>query len=125
MVRDGEWLHADGTTLGADNGIGVAAMLALMEKEDEKANQLFDEYMETVGKLRKTHRMSGKSAPNIQEKKIYAMKRAAGTVGAARGEAWLARADEAMDSMVRKSLEMRVVVLLLPNVWPFNRGSNS
>jgi dipeptidase D len=29
--RDGEWLKAQGTTLGADNGIGVAAMLALME----------------------------------------------------------------------------------------------
>lgn len=33
-VRDGEYLTADGTTLGADNGIGVAAMLAIMEAED-------------------------------------------------------------------------------------------
>lgn len=32
-VRDGDWLMADGTTLGADNGIGVAAMLALIEAE--------------------------------------------------------------------------------------------
>ncbi|MDX1674586.1 MAG: beta-Ala-His dipeptidase, partial [Longimicrobiales bacterium] len=29
-----EWLTARGTTLGADNGIGVAAMLALMESDD-------------------------------------------------------------------------------------------
>ena len=36
-------------------------------------------------------------------------------------EVWLARAGEAMDSVVRKSLEMRVVALLLPNVWPLNR----
>lgn len=28
---DGEWLYANGTTLGADNGIGVATMLAIME----------------------------------------------------------------------------------------------
>ncbi|MBN1772317.1 MAG: aminoacyl-histidine dipeptidase [Deltaproteobacteria bacterium] len=28
---DGEWVRADGTTLGADNGIGVAAALALMD----------------------------------------------------------------------------------------------
>ncbi|MCX8044248.1 MAG: beta-Ala-His dipeptidase [Desulfobacterota bacterium] len=28
-IRKGEWLTADGTTLGADNGIGVAAALAL------------------------------------------------------------------------------------------------
>lgn len=27
-IVDGEWLHADGTTLGADNGIGMAAALA-------------------------------------------------------------------------------------------------
>ena len=29
-IVDGEWIHADGTTLGADNGIGVAASLAVM-----------------------------------------------------------------------------------------------
>ena len=31
LVRDGDWLAADGTTLGADNGIGIAAMMALAE----------------------------------------------------------------------------------------------
>ena len=31
---DGEWLTADGTTLGADNGIGLAAMLSVMESND-------------------------------------------------------------------------------------------
>ena len=29
LVRDGDWIRADGTTLGADNGIGVAAALAV------------------------------------------------------------------------------------------------
>jgi dipeptidase D len=33
-VVEGEYLTADGTTLGSDNGIGVAAMLALMEADD-------------------------------------------------------------------------------------------
>ena len=33
LVVDGDWLKADGTTLGADNGIGVAAALAVMESE--------------------------------------------------------------------------------------------
>jgi len=33
-VLEGEYLTADGTTLGSDNGIGVAAMLALMEAAD-------------------------------------------------------------------------------------------
>jgi dipeptidase D len=31
--RDGDWLYATGTTLGSDNGIGVAAMLALATEE--------------------------------------------------------------------------------------------
>ena len=30
LRRDGDWLRAEGTTLGADNGIAVAAMLALL-----------------------------------------------------------------------------------------------
>lgn len=31
LIRSGDWISAQETTLGADNGIGVAAMLALME----------------------------------------------------------------------------------------------
>jgi dipeptidase D len=31
LVRREDWLYADGTTLGADNGVGVAAALAVME----------------------------------------------------------------------------------------------
>lgn len=34
LVRDGDTLRADGTTLGADNGIGVAAALAVLESDD-------------------------------------------------------------------------------------------
>lgn len=33
-IIDGEWVRADGTTLGADNGIGVAASLAVMIDKD-------------------------------------------------------------------------------------------
>ena len=33
LIREGDWLRADQTTLGADNGIGVALMLALVESE--------------------------------------------------------------------------------------------
>ena len=33
-VLDGEYLRAEGTTLGSDNGIGVATMLAIMEATD-------------------------------------------------------------------------------------------
>ena len=31
VVRDGDWVLADGTTLGADNGIGVAAAMAVAD----------------------------------------------------------------------------------------------
>src|SRR5271169_573287 len=34
VVRNGDWLKADGTTLGSDNGVGVAAALAVMESTD-------------------------------------------------------------------------------------------
>ena len=33
-IIDGEWVHADGTTLGADNGIGMAAGLATLIDKD-------------------------------------------------------------------------------------------
>jgi dipeptidase D len=34
VIRDGDWLKADGTTLGSDNGVGVAAALAVLESND-------------------------------------------------------------------------------------------
>lgn len=34
VARDGDWVKAVGTTLGADNGIGVAAALTVMESKD-------------------------------------------------------------------------------------------
>ncbi len=34
MKINGEWIEADGTTLGADNGIGVAAALAVLDEQD-------------------------------------------------------------------------------------------
>ena len=33
LVRDGDWLTADGTTLGADDGVAIAAMMTLVEDE--------------------------------------------------------------------------------------------
>jgi dipeptidase D len=34
VVRDGGWLRAEGTTLGADDGVAIAAMLAFAEAHD-------------------------------------------------------------------------------------------
>ncbi|WP_340076911.1 aminoacyl-histidine dipeptidase [Leptobacterium sp. I13] len=34
MVIDGDWVKAKGTTLGADNGMGVAAIMAILESND-------------------------------------------------------------------------------------------
>ncbi|MEE8595110.1 MAG: aminoacyl-histidine dipeptidase [Gemmatimonadota bacterium] len=45
-VKDGAYLKADGTTLGSDNGIGVAAMLALMEDQEAEHGPL--EFLFTV-----------------------------------------------------------------------------
>ena len=35
---------------------------------------------------------------------------------------WCERAERAMDRVVRKSIEMRGVAILTPNVWPLNRS---
>lgn len=37
---DGDWLKAEGTTLGADNGIGVAAAMAVLADKDMKHGQI-------------------------------------------------------------------------------------
>ena len=34
MYIDGDWVTADGTTLGADNGLGVAAIMSILESKD-------------------------------------------------------------------------------------------
>ncbi|MBL8079519.1 MAG: aminoacyl-histidine dipeptidase [Anaerolineales bacterium] len=36
LIRDGDWIKADRTTLGADNGIAIALMMALVEDETVK-----------------------------------------------------------------------------------------
>jgi dipeptidase D len=46
LEKDGDWLKADGTTLGADNGIGVAAALAVLESGDLKHGPL--EFLFTI-----------------------------------------------------------------------------
>ncbi len=34
MIVDGDWVRANGTTLGADNGIGVAVIMAILQSTD-------------------------------------------------------------------------------------------
>ncbi|PQJ69585.1 MULTISPECIES: aminoacyl-histidine dipeptidase [Polaribacter] len=34
MLVDGDWVTADGTTLGADNGLGVAAIMSILSSDD-------------------------------------------------------------------------------------------
>jgi dipeptidase D len=40
LVRDGDWIKADGTTLGADNGIGAAVGLAFLEDKSSEHGPL-------------------------------------------------------------------------------------
>jgi dipeptidase D len=40
LIRDGDWLKADGTTLGADDGVAIAAMMALAEDDSIDHGQL-------------------------------------------------------------------------------------
>ncbi len=36
LIHDGDWIRANGTTLGADNGIGIALMISIVEDEAVK-----------------------------------------------------------------------------------------
>ena len=36
MIIDGDWVKAEGTTLGADNGLGVAAIMSILASKDVK-----------------------------------------------------------------------------------------
>ncbi|MBW2029977.1 MAG: beta-Ala-His dipeptidase [Deltaproteobacteria bacterium] len=47
ITRNGNWIQASGTTLGADNGVGVAMSLALMEAKEYLHGPL--EFLFTVG----------------------------------------------------------------------------
>ena len=40
LYKDGDYIRANGTTLGADNGIGVAQILALLDSQDMKTPKL-------------------------------------------------------------------------------------
>ena len=40
MFVDGDWVRAKGTTLGADNGIGVASIMAILESTEIPHPQL-------------------------------------------------------------------------------------
>lgn len=40
IIREGDWIRADGTTLGADNGIAIALMMSIVENETVKHPRL-------------------------------------------------------------------------------------
>ncbi len=58
---DGEWVKADGTTLGADNGMGMAAILAVLESDD----------ISTPTSAEPWSRASSRRRPNRNERKPF------------------------------------------------------
>ena len=62
---DGDWVTADGTTLGADNGLGVAAALAVMED-----NELPHGYLEALFTVDEEAGMTG--AQNLKAGELKA-----------------------------------------------------
>ena len=45
LIREGDWIKANGTTLGADNGIGIALMMSLVEDEYGKTSASLSYYL--------------------------------------------------------------------------------
>ena len=64
IVEDEEWMHADGTTLGADNGIAVAIMLAVLED-----NTIAHPYLECIFTSDEEVGLIGASAIDLSELK--------------------------------------------------------
>ncbi len=76
MERDGDWITAKGTTLGADNGVGLAAAMAIVDNEEVVHGPL--EILATVseevglvgaGKL-KSGFLKGKTLLNLDSEEI-------------------------------------------------------
>ena len=71
MYVEGDWVKADGTTLGADNGLGVAAIMAVLESKEishPKVEALFtvDEETGMTGALNLSNTiLSGKILLNL------------------------------------------------------------
>jgi len=71
MIIDGDWVKAKGTTLGADNGIGVAAAMAILSSKDVKHGPLevlvtMDEETGMTGaKALEAGKMNGKIMLNL------------------------------------------------------------
>lgn len=79
LKRDGDWIRADGTSLGADNGIGVAAMLAMLADSDLEPWPM--EFLFTVeeeiglnGAMElDTHMINGKMLLNLDTEEVGAL----------------------------------------------------
>lgn len=67
-LRDGDWIKAEGTTLGADNGIGCAAALAVMLEKDLAHPSL--ELLFTIDEETGLHGAWGVEADKLQGKKL-------------------------------------------------------
>lgn len=67
-MRDGDWIKAEGTTLGADNGIGCAAALAIMLEKNIAHPPL--ELLFTIDEETGLHGAWGVEADKLQGKKM-------------------------------------------------------
>lgn len=67
-LRDGDWIKAEGTTLGADNGIGCAAALAIMLEENIAHPPL--ELLFTIDEETGLHGAWGVEADKLKGKKL-------------------------------------------------------
>lgn len=111
VIRDGDWLTADGTTLGADNGIAVAAALAMLDDPPEKHPQL--ELLFTTDEERgltgaggiESHMLTGKRLLNMDSEEEGFV-----TVGCAGGGDTLVSMNvqrEALSGVQLRTLEVR------------------
>ncbi len=97
VIRDGDWLHADGTTLGADNGIALALALVAGESLPHPPLELLFTVDEESGLIGANHLdaslVRGKVLINIDSEDDNVF-----TIGCAGGEETRIRLDLAFES---------------------------
>lgn len=111
MRVDGDWVRAEGTTLGADNGLGVAAIMAVLEADDiehppiEALFTIDEETGMTGAKKLRTDWLSGSVLLNLDTEEDHVL-----TVGCAGGIDVTAQAEYTPEAAAEASQGLRIEI---------------
>lgn len=113
ILAEGDFVMADGTTLGADNGIGAAMILAILESDKTphppiEAVFTTDEEIGMIGASKlDVKNLSGKKIINLDSEDLHEL-----TVSCAGGSDFTMKFDTTLKTVCAKFVKLRLVGLL-------------